>query len=419
MLSNAVCLVNIVKSSTAMGLSDKALWHLFINIMRYIYLISLVILFNFCQEKSRLDDQLVISHLIDPTQGEKISLSQIIESIEVIQPNEMEIVAHVSNYIFYEEKLIIIDNYKQKKVQVFDTQGNHLFEIKASGVGPGQFKTPNLVRINQVGNRILVYCSLTKKILQFDMKGNYIEETLINEIGLIGDFIERDKEIIFLNVMTIEADKRIGKLNLETYPKDKNISYFTNYPGQYIKVLSSKSQFFFGTHGSENFYFLDLYSSNIVKMDWNGNYSIQQFKFNKNQLELNPEKIHNPVDIIDQLHISEPFHIGSHLNISQSNLLIPIEKGMNAYGTIVFNTEKNTIKIISTFEDGLEKILPNQALSAPGDIYSQTAIINIDPDHAYEKIKSMNLEQNEFTKKLKKLNTPNNQNPVFIIYFLK
>ncbi|WP_416171390.1 6-bladed beta-propeller [Algoriphagus boritolerans] len=51
----------------------------------------------------------------------------------------------------------------KKKVQVFDTQGNHLFEIKASGAGPGQFKTPNLVRINQVGDRILVYCSLTKK----------------------------------------------------------------------------------------------------------------------------------------------------------------------------------------------------------------------------------------------------------------
>lgn len=33
----------------------------------------------------------------------------------------MEIVAHVSNYFVYEEKLIIIDNYKQKKKFRFST----------------------------------------------------------------------------------------------------------------------------------------------------------------------------------------------------------------------------------------------------------------------------------------------------------
>ncbi|MEB2786924.1 6-bladed beta-propeller [Algoriphagus persicinus] len=386
--------------------------------MKYIYLFSALLLFTYCQNKNNVSS-LSNTHFIDPTSGTKISLSEIIADITVIQPNEGVIIADGKSILLYDNKIIIKDNTKQKTVQVVDSSGNFLFEIKATGEGPGQFKTPSLVRVNQTSDRILIYCALTKKIIQFDWKGNLIEETSLKEIGLVGDFLVRNNEILFLNVMTIDPKKRIGKLNLKTYEKDKKITYLEDYPGEYIKVQANKSQFFFQPKDVEYFYFLDLFSTNLVKMTWEGEYTINQFTFNNNSLILDATKIYNPTEIIDQLHVNEYFHIGDHINIGDRYIAIPIEKGMVAYATILFDTNKNTVKIISEFDNGLEGLLPSQALPPPAGPYSGTATINIDPDYAYEKIKVMNLDQNKFTSELKKIKTPNNQNPVFIIYHLK
>ena len=386
--------------------------------MKNIYLILILFLFSFCNKNSSNTEN-TYKHNIEPTIEKQISLSEIVENIDVIHPSEDEIIAHVAQYMYYEDKVIIQDNIKLQKIQVFDINGDFLFEIEASGEGPGQFKTPNRVRINYEGDRLFIYCSLTKKILQYDWKGNFITEISLKEIGLIGDFLVKNNEIIFLNAMTVNSENRIGKINLKTYDEDKNITYFEDYPGELIKVLANKSQFFFQTKNKDKFYFLDLYSNNLVKMDWNGKYSIQQFVFDENPLDLDRNKVYNPIEIIDILHTNEYLHIGNHINIGDRYIVIPIEKGMKAYASILFDPKNNSVETISKFTNGLEILLPSQALSSPGDPFSKTAIINIDSDYAYNRTKSMDLNQNQFTTKLKKLNTPNNQNPVFIIYHLR
>lgn len=388
--------------------------------MKKIHYLLAVIFLTYCQEnKDKINILSSNTFTINPLEGIKIPLSDIVDRAEVIHPNEQEIIAHVSNTMIFEDKLIVVDNNKQKKIQIFNNKGKFLFGIHANGEGPGKFKTPTFVRINHSGDRLLVYCALTKKILQFDWKGVFLEETQIDEIGLIGDLIEKDNEIIFVNVMTINPKERIGKLNLKTYEIDKKITFFENYPGEFIKILESKSHFFFRTSTRDEFYFLDIYSNNLVKMDWNGNHTIIKFKIEKNPLILNPEKIYNPIDIMDQVHISEAFYLYNYINVGKTKILIAINKGLEVYSTILIDTKKNTAEVISNFENGLDNLLPSEALAAPADIHSQTAVISLDSDYVYERIKSMDLDKNKFIKKLKTLKTPENQNPVFIIYYLK
>lgn len=383
------------------------------------YLIAIILL-AYCQPKrEEINSLSPNTFAIYPTEGITIPLSKIVERAEVIHPKESEIIAHSRTPIIFEDKLIIVDSQKQKKIQIFNTKGDFLYTIQATGEGPGKFKIPSLVRINDNGNRLLVYCALTKKILQFDWKGNFLEETHLNEIGLIGDLIEKENEIIFLNVMTVDSKKRIGKLNLKTYEEDKKITFFENYPGEFIKVLEDKTQYFFPTVSKEEFYFLDIYSNNLVKMDWEGNHSIIRFTIQNNPLILDPEKVHNPMDIYDQIYLSDAFYLYNYINVGNNKILLPIIKGPSVHCTILLDTEKNSVEVISKFENGLDNLLPSEAIAAPGDIHSKTAIVSLDSDYAYERMKSMDLDQNEFTKELKKLNTPENQNPVFIIYHLK
>lgn len=386
---------------------------------KIIYLIAFILLV-YCQpKKEEINNLSSNTYTIDPTEGITIPLSDIVDRAEVIHPKESEIIAYSSNPIVLGDKLIVIDFQKQKKIQVFNKKGDFLFAIQATGEGPGKFRTPTFVRINNKGDRLLIYCALTKKILQFDWKGNFLEETQINEIGLIGDLIEKDNEIIFLNLMTVDSKKRIGKLNLKTYEEDKKITFFEDYPGEFIKVLEGKTQFFFPTISKEEFYFLDIYSNNLVKMDWEGNHSIIRFTIQNNPLILDPEKVHNPMDIYDQIYLSDAFYLYNYINVGNNKILLPIIKGPSVHCTILLDTEKNSVEVISKFENGLDNLLPSEAIAAPGDIHSKTAIVSLDSDYAYERMKSMDLDQNEFTKELKKLNTPENQNPVFIIYHLK
>ncbi|MFN3759139.1 MAG: 6-bladed beta-propeller [Algoriphagus aquaeductus] len=384
-----------------------------------VYLIGTLLLICCQTKKEEIITPSSNEYSINPTEGNKIPLSTIVDRVEVIQPNESEIIAYAGTPMVFEDKLIIVDSQKQKKIQVFNTEGDLLFAIQATGEEPKNFRTPTFVRINNNRDRLLVYCALTKKVLQFDWKGNFLEETQISEIGLIGDLIEKDNEIIFLNVMTVDSKKRIGKLNLLTYAEDKKITFFENYPGEFIRVLESKSHFFFPTKTKDEFYFLDIYSNNLVKMDWEGNHSIIRFIIENNPLILDPEKVHNPIDILDQIHLSDAFYLYNYINVGNNKILLPIIKGPSVHSTILLDTEKNNVEVISKFENGLDNFLPSEAIAAPGDIHSKTAIVSLDSDYAYGRIKSMDLDQNEFTKELKKLNTPENQNPVFIIYHLK
>ncbi|TNF44860.1 MAG: 6-bladed beta-propeller, partial [Cytophagales bacterium] len=363
-----------------------------------IYLTALTLL-TFCQtKKEETITPSFITYSVNPAKGIEIPLADIVAKAEVIHPKEDEIIAYANNPIVFEDKLIVVDFQKQKKIQVFNTNGDFLFDIQATGEGPGKFRTPTFIRINNNGDRLLVYCALTKKILQFDWKGNFLEETQVNEIGLIGDLIEKENEIIFLNVMTVDSKKRIGKLNLQTYAEDKKITFFENYPGEFIKVLEDKTQYFFPTVSKDEFYFLDIYSNNLVKMDWEGNHSIIRFTIENNPLKLDPEKVHNPMDIYDQIHLSDAYYLYNYINIGNKKILLPIIKGPSIHSTILLDTEKNSVELISKFENGLDNLLPSDGISAPGDIHSKTAIVSLDSDYAYERIKSMDLDQNEFTK---------------------
>lgn len=68
-------------------------------------------------------------------------------------------------------------------VKVYDPSGRYLFKFGKRGTGPGQFLAP--VGIAVASNRIYVSDSVTMRVQEFDLKGNYIKDLLTAKLTKI------------------------------------------------------------------------------------------------------------------------------------------------------------------------------------------------------------------------------------------
>lgn len=385
-------------------------------IITRLVLITLPFLFFGCDSKNKNELSKV---LINPSLGETIALSELVDSFEIFQPNSNAVVAYISDFIVLQDKVIILDNQIKKEIQVFNLSGESLLTIQASGDGPGEFRSPSIFRVSSSGDELILYCSGTKKFLFFNWKGDFIKEVFIKEIGLIGDFLEKDGEIIFLNVMTVDKSKRLGKLNLNSYSKDKKLIFFENYPGDFFKIKADKNRYFFEIQDSDYFYFKDIYSSTIVKMDWEGKYTIDKLEIVSKPLSLDVNKIYEPSELSDLALKTDAFILGEDISHNKSDFMVDIYQGETSFGTVLLDRQSQTIRVISLFENDMDGLFPFTSFTSFGSQKAGIITMNFDHDMVYNRLNEIDLDNRPFRKKLEKLNSPKNENPVIFIYYLK
>lgn len=73
--------------------------------------------------------------------GNSIKLSEFVTQEQYIQleTNENCLIGHINKIISYEDLIFVLDSYFAKKLFVFDTDGNHLYNISKRGNGPGEY----------------------------------------------------------------------------------------------------------------------------------------------------------------------------------------------------------------------------------------------------------------------------------------
>ena len=375
-----------------------------------------VLLFLCCNPKD--ENKLSIIE-IDPASGKKIKLSEIVTSFEFFQPNGTSLVAYISDLIVFEDKVIILDNQIKKEVQVFNLSGESLLTLQALGDGLGQFRSPSKLRVSSSGNELILYCALNKKFLIYNWDGDFIKEVLVKEIGLIGDFIEKDGELIFVNVMTVDKSKRLGKLDLDSYPKDKKLMFFENYPGEFFKIKAAKNQYFFKSQENDYFFFKDIYSDIIVKMDWNGGYTSDKLEVTSSSLNLDVNKIYEPFELIELSLATDAYIFGEAISITKSDLIFDVTKGEIGVATLILDLSSKKVQVISLIENDLDGLFSYTSFSSPSGQGGGIIAMSFDHDLVYEKLKSLDFTNHPYRNELEKLDSPENENPVILIYYLK
>ena len=106
------------------------------------------------------------------------------------------------NYLFYKIRDIQVDrdgsiyisDSGNHRVQKFDKNGNYLLTIGKKGQGPGEFKVPTYIQIDNDSGNIFVN-NESRKIIIFDKEGKYIDKDIIVQEGVTDFYVDSSKNI--------------------------------------------------------------------------------------------------------------------------------------------------------------------------------------------------------------------------------
>jgi len=92
-----------------------------------------------------------------------------------LETRENCVIGNVTKLIETDDRFYILDSRSAKRIFAFDKSGKYLFTIGNNGKGPREYLIPSDFCVDMINNYILII-DAEKKILMFDLNGNFIKE---------------------------------------------------------------------------------------------------------------------------------------------------------------------------------------------------------------------------------------------------
>ena len=121
-------------------------------------------------------------HMVEKAEGTVMSLSDLVESYEVIKLENRD-EALVKTYpfgIFVTDNYILLNPDAISPIKLFTRKGQYVADIGGIGQGPGEYKTIHSCMIDEKQKRIYLGAGRANKILTYDLKGNYLSDEAIH-----------------------------------------------------------------------------------------------------------------------------------------------------------------------------------------------------------------------------------------------
>ena len=121
-------------------------------------------------------------HMVEKAEGTVMSLSDLVESYEVIKLENRD-EALVKTYpfgIFVTDNYILLNPDAISPIKLFTRKGQYVADIGGIGQGPGEYKTIHFCMIAEKQKRIYLGPGRANKILTYDLKGNYLSDEAIH-----------------------------------------------------------------------------------------------------------------------------------------------------------------------------------------------------------------------------------------------
>ncbi len=152
----------------------------------------LSIFFSSCNIPKETNDASVIISVNSQTSDRKIKMSELYSALEYIklETTPESLIAQVSKIIPLDTQLLIVDK-ESSKILLFDVNGKFMRTIGSKGVGAGEFIEIEDVAVDKKGEEIFVLEHLGKRILIYDLKGNFANDIktdfIAHEIEYLGN----------------------------------------------------------------------------------------------------------------------------------------------------------------------------------------------------------------------------------------
>ena len=130
--------------------------------------------------------------IIDPQNGEKLSLDSLIENVEFIKLESLDenLIGKISQILFSDNLLFIVDSESTKSINIFDLKGNFIHRIHHVGNGPEEYVDISNVCIVPHKNELAILDRAQRRTLYYNFSGKYVSTEQIPFINNYYEYLE-------------------------------------------------------------------------------------------------------------------------------------------------------------------------------------------------------------------------------------
>lgn len=151
-----------------------------------------------------VDTSVLEEIVIDPQQGNFISMDSIIEKIEYVklETTDNNLIGKISQLLFAENLLIVVDGENTKSIYFFDIHGSFKHSICNIGNGPGEYVEISNVCVVPGKRQLAVLDRLQRRIIYYQFDGKYVYTEQIPFMNNYFEYLESGNKVYEIYGMT-------------------------------------------------------------------------------------------------------------------------------------------------------------------------------------------------------------------------
>jgi hypothetical protein len=268
------------------------------------------------------------------------------------------LIGKIDKIVFHKDKIFVLDRKISKSLFIFSQKGKFIKKINNIGDGPGEFKEPQDFIINAELNQIIIYCNQIRKLLFFDLDGNYLSEISVG-LNFTSIAMFNNKYYIFTHSV-YNFRETYGEIPYDLIVLDKDAKIIDKqFPndaelGKGIVVITHNSYF---TKTNDSLYLSWVLNNTIYKISEN-NKAVPYcyFDFGKHNIPEQIKQTKKEIDIYKDVAIDGLFWAKyGPLKYANGNFLCQISAGktnqtINNFYNIIFSDNLKSKLIFNKIE---------------------------------------------------------------------
>lgn len=195
----------------------ESIFYPFPNVIQILIFTSLISInscnINTSNEKDSSDIYFFHNINVDIDNIERINYTDIYKGVKYIklETNENNLLGFISKICISDERLYILSPYPLNTVNVFNINGEFLYQIKRIGKGPGEYTDLQDIQVNDF---VWLLDHYNKKLLKFTLDGEFIDKISTRVWADRFEFINKDTLIFYANNRYNEINNKVCNFQL-------------------------------------------------------------------------------------------------------------------------------------------------------------------------------------------------------------
>ncbi len=380
------------------------------TVIRIILLISILTGCN--QNANDLNFEIIRVEVDD--RGEEILMSSLVDTVSIIPLDNAELIGSIDELVWAENRILILDRTKTSKVSIYDLKGNFINSISSGEGEPGRFVFPSSLTLSVGRDSFFVISGRTKRILEYDLDGNLINDFDVKSMGHLDDLYPIMDGFAIKTRSDNEESILFTDLTFSQTDLIKSSDFFEEPP-----FLSGGAyNYFYPTDQKERFFYKDILSNKFFEIK---NREVEQIYDIDlpDSYEVDFQKVGRSIGEVSDA-IKDMGLVGlSNNHVYFGNFMLLEIHNAGRGQLAIWNIEKNKVKFISNLENDLSILTNVNAIWGSYNNANGKLVTAIEGALMTQLLKNVDYSSSAYAPIFQNLEVEKDDNPVLIVYHLK